>query len=77
MASIGSHRLHASLVFQEFGLAPFRRILSPELFAEAARAGRCLPKRDRPLIPGVVVWLMTDAVQGTDRPNNPRNSQKR
>ncbi|MCH8853483.1 MAG: hypothetical protein IID41_12660 [Planctomycetes bacterium] len=36
MASIGSHRLHASLVFQKFGLAPFRRILSPELFADAA-----------------------------------------
>ena len=58
MASIGSHRLYASLVFQQFGLAPFRRILSPEAFAAAARAGRCAPRRDRPLIPEVVAWLM-------------------
>ncbi len=58
MAFIGSHRRYASLVFQKFGLAPFRRILSPEVFAAAARAGRCAPRRDRPLIPEVVAWLM-------------------
>lgn len=58
MASIGSHGFYASLVFQKFGLAPFRRILSPEVFAAAADAGRCSPKRDRPLIPEVVAWLM-------------------
>lgn len=58
MASIGSHRRGALVVFQKFGLAPFRRILPPEIFAAAARAGCCAPQRDRPLIPEVVAWLM-------------------
>jgi hypothetical protein len=58
MSPIGAHRRCALTVFQKFGLAPFRRILPPECFAAAARVGRCAPKRDRPLIPEVVAWLM-------------------
>ena len=55
---IGSRRRSALAVFQKFGLAPFREILPPEIFATAACVGSCAPKRDRPLIPEVVAWLM-------------------
>lgn len=58
MVPIGSHRRSALAVFQKFGLAPFREILPPDIFAMAARVGSCAPKRDRPLIPEVVAWLM-------------------
>ena len=58
MLAIGSRNCCASTVFQRFGLAPFRKILSPEVFAAAARRGDCAPKRERPLIPEVVAWLM-------------------
>ena len=58
MAFIGSHLCYASLVFQKFGLAPFRGILPPEIFEEAACETRCAPRRERPLIPEVVAWLM-------------------
>jgi hypothetical protein len=58
MSCIGSHRRSAVTVFQQFGLAPFRKILSPDLFARAAREAGCGPRRRRPLVPEVVVWLM-------------------
>ncbi len=54
MSSIGSHRRCALAVFQKFGLAPFRGILPPDIFEEAARKAPCVPKRERPLIPEVV-----------------------
>jgi hypothetical protein len=58
MASIGSRRRCASTILQRFGLAPFREVLPPEVFTAAARKADCAPKRDRPLIPEVVAWLM-------------------
>ncbi len=58
MASIGSRHRCASLILQQFGLAPFREILPPEVFGAAAREADCTPKRNRPLIPEVVSWLM-------------------
>lgn len=65
MALIGSHRQSAAQIFQNFGLVPFRRILPPEVFANAARDGGCAPKRARPLIPEVVTWLMMIVVLQT------------
>jgi len=58
MALIGSQRQMAATILQNFGLVPFRKILSPEAFTHAAREGGCAPKRSRPLIPEVVTWLM-------------------
>jgi hypothetical protein len=58
MDSIGSSRRYALHVFQNFGLGPFRQILTPEAMAEAARQAGCAPRRNRPLIPEVVTWLM-------------------
>ncbi len=58
MSSIGSHRRCALTVFQKFGLAPFRGILPPEVFEQAALQADCAPRRERPLIPEVVAWLM-------------------
>lgn len=58
MAGIGSQRRCASVILQQFGFAPFRGILSPEVFVTAAREADCAPKRQRPLIPEVVAWLM-------------------
>ena len=58
MSPIGFRRRCALALFQKFGLAPFRGILPAEVFEEAARAGRCAPRRERPLIPEVVAWLM-------------------
>jgi len=58
MSSIGSHQRCALTVFQKFGLAPFRKILPPEIFKVSARQARCAPQRERPLIPEVVAWLM-------------------
>lgn len=58
MASIGSVRRSTTLIFQRFGLAPFRNILPPEVFDAAARHAGCQPRRQRPLIPEVVAWLM-------------------
>ena len=58
MSPIGSHRRFALTVFQKFGLAPFRGILPPEVFKEAAHQAHCAPRRERPLIPEVVAWLM-------------------
>ena len=58
MLSIGPRRHCASFILQRFGLAPFREILPPEIFVAVAREAGCAPKRQRPLIPEVVVWLM-------------------
>jgi hypothetical protein len=58
MVKIGSPRRCASTILQKFGLAPFRAILPPEVFVAAAREAGCAPKRQRPLIPEVVAWLM-------------------
>lgn len=58
MSLIGSQRCCAAAIFQKFGLAPFRQILPPDLFARAACDAGCAPKRDRALIPEVVAWLM-------------------
>ncbi len=58
MIPIGSHRDCASALLQRFGLAPFRTILSSQLFAAVAVETGCAPRRNRPLIPEVVSWLM-------------------
>lgn len=58
MSCIGSHRRFAVTIFQQFGLTPFRQILSSDLFAHAAQEAGCGPQRRRPLIPEVVAWLM-------------------
>jgi len=58
MLSIGTSRIDALHVFQNFGLSPFRSILAPEAFATAAGRAGCAPKRNRPLVPEVVAWLM-------------------
>ena len=58
MKSIDRRGHGASVVFQRFGLAPFRSILSSSVFTAAAIKSGCAPKRDRPLIPEVVAWLM-------------------
>lgn len=58
MSTIGSRQRYALTVFQKFGLAPFRDILPPEVFKKSAHQARCAPKRQRPLIPEVVAWLM-------------------
>jgi hypothetical protein len=56
--SIGSTRAAASEIFANFGLAPFRRILTPDDFASVASRTGCAPIRKRPLNPEVLVWLM-------------------
>jgi hypothetical protein len=58
MVSIDRRKCPATAIFQRFGLAPFRSILSSGIFAEAAKEAGCTPKRDRLLIPEVVAWLM-------------------
>ncbi len=51
MSPIGSHRRCALAVFQKLGLAPFRGILPPDIFEEAASQAHCAPRREHPLIP--------------------------
>ena len=58
MAVIGFPQHCAAAIFQNFGLAPFRQVLPPEVFARTARQADCAPKRKRALIPEVVAWLM-------------------
>ena len=58
MAFIGTARRNTARILQQFGLAPFRDILPSGVFASAALAAGCEPKRDRRLVPEVVVWLM-------------------
>lgn len=58
MAFIGSHQHCAAAILQKFGLAPYRRVPPPDVFARAAHQADCAPKRKRTLIPEVVAWLM-------------------
>lgn len=58
MNAIDSRNRAASTVFRRFGLAPFRKIIPPDIFEEAARKAHCAPKRERLLVPEVVAWLM-------------------
>jgi len=58
MTCIGSWRERAKVILQQFGLAPFRQLLTPTDFVAVAGATGCAPKRQRPLRPEVVVWLM-------------------
>ena len=58
MSCIGPTRRNGTILLPQFGLAPFRAILPPEVFLRAAEEGGCAPQRDRPLIPEVVAWLM-------------------
>lgn len=58
MSTIVSYRAHAAVLLQHFGLAPFRRILTPADILGAALASGCAPKRRRVLVPETVVWLM-------------------
>lgn len=58
MSFIGSSRPVSAVLFQRFGIGPFRSILTPSDFASAAGEAGCAPQRERPLIPEVVCWLM-------------------
>lgn len=58
MPAIGFSHRDAVMLIQKFGLAPLRAILPAEEFATIARQTDCAPKRQRPLIPEVVSWLM-------------------
>lgn len=58
MSCIGQPRRDAVTLVRQFGLAPFRRLLSPDDFAVVAQRSGCTPERRRPLIPEVVAWLM-------------------
>jgi hypothetical protein len=58
MFSIGSAPRSATEIVQQFGLAPFRSVLSSQEFQTVAEQTGCTPKRNRPLIPEVVAWLM-------------------
>lgn len=58
MGSIGTQRRTTRQLLQQFGLAPFRKILTSHDFAEAAESGGCAPRRKRVFIPEVVAWLM-------------------
>jgi hypothetical protein len=58
-STIGSWRRQSVEIFQHFGLAPFRAILTSSDFASAAAQSGCAALRFRPLTPEVLVWLMT------------------
>ena len=58
MNSIGSFRQKASVIFQQFGLAPFRKILTSPDIERVANESGCSPQRGRVLVPEAVVWLM-------------------
>ena len=58
MKCIGAWRRRAKVILQQFGLAPFRQLLTPADFVAVAAATGCAPQRQRPLKPEVVVWLM-------------------
>lgn len=58
MVSIDRRRFPATEIFQRFGLAPFQSILAGSVFEDAAKEAGCAPRRNRPLIPEVVAWLM-------------------
>jgi len=56
MSFIGSPQDRAGIL--SFGLARFQSILTPRDFRTIARRTGCASKKDRPLIPEVVCWLM-------------------
>lgn len=56
--SIDRRRRSSTAIFQRFGLAPFQSILTSDIFTDAAMDAGCAPKRNRPLVPEVVAWLM-------------------
>jgi hypothetical protein len=58
MSAIGQPRRNAVDLIRQFGLAPFRRILSPNDFTAIAEQSDCVPERRCPLTPEVVAWLM-------------------
>jgi hypothetical protein len=58
MSSIGSPRDCAGDLLKSSGLARFQAILTPKDFKTIAKQAGCAPKKDRPLIPEVVCWLM-------------------
>ncbi len=58
MITIDRRNCSATGIFQRFGLAPFQSILPSDVFTEVAENAGCAPKRNRPLIPEVVAWLM-------------------
>ncbi len=58
MVPIDRRRCSATALFQRFGLAPFQSILPSDVFTDAAENADCSPRRNRPLIPEVVAWLM-------------------
>ncbi len=58
MSLIGSTRNCAGTLLQSFGLVCFQSILTPKDFRTAAKQTGCAPKKERPLVPEVVSWLM-------------------
>ena len=59
MSAIGSNRNRAPVLLQSFGLGCFQAILPSQEIAAVARQTGCSPKRrERPLTPEVVCWLM-------------------
>ena len=56
--SIGRPRQISKELFSQFGLAPFRKILTAQEFISIAAQTGCAPRRKRPLHPEVLVWLM-------------------
>ena len=58
MFSIGSVPSGATAILQRFGLSPFRTIIPSEEFRIVAKQTGCAPRRERPLVPEVVAWLM-------------------
>lgn len=58
MVTIDRRRHSTTAVFQRLGLTPFQAILPSDVFTDAAERAGCAPRRQRPLIPEVVAWLM-------------------
>ncbi len=57
MSFIGSTRDRSGTLLS-FGLARFQALLTPKDFETIAQQTGCAPKKDRPLTPQVVFWLM-------------------
>jgi|SRR5579862_5014188 len=64
-STIGSWRKQSVEIFQHFGLAPFRAVLTSGDIAGAAAQSGCAAVRLRPLTPEVLVWLMTATALAT------------
>lgn len=58
MRSIVLCRQRAVEIFREFGLAPFREILTESDFASVSTSSGCQAKRRRCFTPEVIVWTM-------------------